>query len=237
MIPAYTARGDMGWRSPPVSVPCFLPAQVLRPHGQDPGQGQIFPLVYVPEESNLAVGVAAGFPHDCFSRGLPGLGLSAFTPRGDVFRTRTWTGSPDAGHVPGEQRGEGSRADPTSSRTSSGAAASVAHLTRASSRAQGRSPHILASLAAGPGCGQGPSPPAWGRGEGVVGPFCFLCPFLLVFLLGLGWKMGSLESWMEGGERPLPHAPKGRRAGLSATSRRWGLPPRAPSPPPLQLLA
>lgn len=76
-------------------------------------------------------------------------------------------------------------------------------------------------------------PACLGAGR-VVGPFCFLCPLPAGLPLGSGvedgvpWRAG----WRGDEAAPTPMLLKGRRAGLSATSRRWGLPRAPPHPHP-----
>lgn len=173
-------------------------------------------------------------PHDCFSRGLPGLGLSAFT-HGGCFSEQEldWFPRMQAMSLVSRRGGEQNRVRILQDKLSA-TMKLVSHLTaQLSELKEPCAPYILAS-AGSPGCGQGPSPPAWGSEEKWWEFSASSAPFLLVFLLGLGWRRwGPLESWMEGTEAaPTPMLLRAGRAGLSATSRRWGFPPRAPHPHP-----
>lgn len=179
-----------------------------------------------------------GFPHDCFSRGLPGLGLSS-SPTGDALQNKNLDCSRCGPWVLGEQRGGGSRTRSASSRTSlAPPAEAVSHPHRPAQRAQGAgAPYILGPPLAALAVAKVPAlAPAWGRG-GWCGPFCFLCPLPAGLPLGPGWKMGSLGELDGGDEGPLPHAPKGQTGRAERDFAQVGaLSLARPFTPTLQLL-
>lgn len=96
--PSHTA-GDTGWRKSACLSACPARTGSLWPRGQDPGQFRFSQDMSL--GSNLATGVAAGFPHvTAFLEAFLGW---AFTPRGCFSEQEPGLVPPDAGHVPGEQ--------------------------------------------------------------------------------------------------------------------------------------
>lgn len=97
----------MGWRKL-ACLRAVLPAHTgsLRPRGQDPGQFRFSHDTSL--GSDLAMGVAAGFPHmTTFLEAFLGW-ARARSPHGGCFSEQEpGLVPPDAGHVPGEQRGGG----------------------------------------------------------------------------------------------------------------------------------